>query len=216
MNGRCRIGRLYKFAPFCLPNSGSSRFESLLRIFNVPVFRLSNSAISSFLSNYILAYLHTDFLYYLTFYHGLSNIDPIQETVVDQGFARLGGGGQGNVFAPLRHSVHRGGEALSEHASQVTWQGGLCLGALCLGASVWGGGLCPGGSLSGGVSVHGGRVSLSRGVSVKETPLCSHERAARILPKCILVWQMFAGNCMKMKEIGAPFLDLPMWNIPSK
>ena len=68
-------------------------------------------------------------------------------------------------------------------------QGGLCLGgSLYKGVSVWGisvqGGLCPGGSLSRGGSVQGGLcpggalsrgvsvqgVSLSRGVSVRETP----------------------------------------------
>ena len=63
------------------------------------------------------------------------------------------------------------------------------------------GGLCPGGSLSGGFSVQGdlcqqdlclgglcpAGVSLSRGVSVRETPSYSKERAVRILLECILV-----------------------------
>ena len=49
---------------------------------------------------------------------------------------------------------------------------GVCL-------STGGGGLCPGGCLSGG--------SLSRGVSVRETPPYSNMRAVRILLECILV-----------------------------
>ena len=44
--------------------------------------------------------------------------------------------------------------------------------------------LCPGGSLS--------RESLSRGVSVTETPPYGNERAVRILLECILVVTEFA------------------------
>ena len=101
--------------------------------------------------------------------------------------------GQGNVFTPVCHSVHKG-VSLSQHASQVTWQVGLypegslsrghlsrlisvqgvsvqgvlCPEGLCLGVSVQGVSFQLGslsrGSLSRGVSVKG---SLSRGVSVQ-------------------------------------------------
>ena len=50
--------------------------------------------------------------------------------------------GQGNVFILVCHSVHRG--SLSQHASQVAWQGG----SVPRRVSVQGG-LCPVGSLSG-------------------------------------------------------------------
>ena len=80
--------------------------------------------------------------------------------------------------------------------------GGLCpggslyKGGFCLGSFL--GGLCPGGSLSRqGVSVQGdldqagGSLprggSLSRRVSVRETPKYGNERAVRILLECILV-----------------------------
>ena len=71
----------------------------------------------------------------------------------------------------------------------VSVQGGLCLGGLSRGISGGEEGLCPGGLSPGegglcpGVSVWG---SLSRGVSVRETPY-GNERALRILLECILV-----------------------------
>ena len=80
---------------------------------------------------------------------------------------------KGNVFTPVCDSVHgRGGLCSSMHHRSHD-QGGLC---------PRGGGLCTGESLLGGweslsrgwVSVHGGLCSggsLSKGVSVRETPL---------------------------------------------
>ena len=56
------------------------------------------------------------------------------------------------------------------------------------------GGLCPGGSLSGGLCSGSSlfRGSLSRGISVRETPrqrsLYGEERAVHILLECILVF----------------------------
>ena len=77
--------------------------------------------------------------------------------------------GQGNVFTLVCHSVH-GGVSLSQHASQVTCQGGLCPeeGDLCPGALCLRGCLCLRVSVQGGVSVQGESLS---GVSVRETPL---------------------------------------------
>ena len=68
--------------------------------------------------------------------------------------------GQGNVFTPVCHSVHRGVSVPACITGRMT------------------GGLCPGGSLSGGVPVQGVSVqgslcpggSLYVGVSVRETP----------------------------------------------
>ena len=59
--------------------------------------------------------------------------------------------GQGNII------LFTGGGSLSQHASQVTWQGGLCPGqGLCPGGISVMEGLCP------GVAIKGGG-SLSRG-----------------------------------------------------
>ena len=87
--------------------------------------------------------------------------------------------GQGNVLPPVCHSV-RGGGYRPQHASQVTWQGAWQSGVLCAGGSVQGvcagGSLCRGslsgilGDLSAGGSVWGTGGSLSRRVSVRETP----------------------------------------------
>ena len=71
--------------------------------------------------------------------------------------------GQGNVLTPVCHSVHRW-KSLSNYAQQVTLPGvsireGLCPGgfSVLLGESLARKGLCP-------------RGSLSRGVSVRDTP----------------------------------------------
>ena len=71
--------------------------------------------------------------------------------------------GQGNVFTPVCHSVHRGVSIPACTTGRMTG-GSLSRGSLSRGVSVQGG-LCPGGSLSRGVSVQGG--SLSRGISVQ-------------------------------------------------
>ena len=97
--------------------------------------------------------------------------------------------GQGNVFTPVCHFVHRGDLCPSMHHSshdrgvfvqgslcpeegslsrgEISVQVDLCPGSFCLevsvqGVSVWGGGLCLWGSLSVGVFVWG--------VSVREIP----------------------------------------------
>ena len=83
--------------------------------------------------------------------------------------------GQGNVFTPVCHSVHRE-ERVSAPActtGHMTGGVGLCPGGLCPGGSLFDGALCPG------------------GVSVRETPLYSNARAVRILLECSLVLHMF-------------------------
>ena len=80
--------------------------------------------------------------------------------------------GQGNVFTPLCHSVHRGDLCPSIHHRSHDQ-----------------GGLCPGGSLPRGSLSRRGQ-SLSRGVSSRETPP-SNEWAVRILLECILVVKNF-------------------------
>ena len=69
-------------------------------------------------------------------------------------------------------------------------QGGLCPGSLCPGGvsvqvGSLSGGLYPGGLCPGSLCQEG---SLSRGVSVRETPLYSYVQAVHILLECILVY----------------------------
>ena len=67
--------------------------------------------------------------------------------------------------ACIRNSVHSGGE------------GGLCPSMHLRSHDQRG--LCPWGFCPGGVSLFGGRVSVQRGVSVRETPFTAAERDPR-------------------------------------
>ena len=117
--------------------------------------------------------------------------------------------GQGYVFTHVCDSVHRGVLCPSMHHRSHDLGGSLSRGVSVWGVSVQGGflsrggggfcpgGLCPGGSLSrgslfGGISIWRGSLlgvgSLSRVVSVRETPPYGNTRAVRILPECILVY----------------------------
>ena len=78
---------------------------------------------------------------------------------------------QGNVFAPVCDSAHRGVSVPACTTGHMT------------GGSLSGGSLSEGGSLSGGLF----RGGLCQGDPQTETPLYSNERAVRILLECILV-----------------------------
>ena len=110
------------------------------------------------------------------------------------------------IFLHLCVILFTSGGSLSQHASQVTWQGGLCPGqGLCQGGvsvmeglcpKLW---LCPKGSLC--------RGSLSRGgVSSGRSPLYINERAVRILLECILVCLAFA-SCEHSQHVGFVYIE---------
>ena len=109
--------------------------------------------------------------------------------------------GQGNIFAPVCHAVHRGGCLVPGGSAPggVPVPRGLLLGdAWSRGGSTPGGGACSqgvpglGDLLPGGVPGPGGR-GLLRGCLV-ETPRRVLLRAVRILLECIPVFFLFSIN----------------------
>ena len=101
-------------------------------------------------------------------------------------YARKRSLGQGNIFTPVCHSVHRG-RVVSQHALQ---QGGGI--PACLAA----GGSGPGGSAPGGCLVQGGLllrgVCSGGGCLVETPPRRLLLQAVRILLECILVVMVVA------------------------
>ena len=122
--------------------------------------------------------------------------------------------GQGNVFTPVCHSVHRGslsggGEVCpgglclggSPAGGRVSVQGGLCPGVVSAqgGGSVCPGGLClgglcPEGSLPRGISVQGGRGSVQE----DPTRMVKSGRYASYWNAFLLFYHIFITLCLKV------------------
>ena len=109
--------------------------------------------------------------------------------------------GQGNIFTPVYHSVHRG--MVSQHALQVVSQHALQQGGACSQGGAWSGGaqsegclvwrgLLPEGTWSGGSAPGAGL--LPRGDSWWRTPERLLPRVVRILLECILVLCSFRSS----------------------
>ena len=104
---------------------------------------------------------------------------------------------QGNIFTPVCDSVHSRVSVPACTTGHMT-RGVSVLGGLCPGGTLSRGSLSRGASLSGDLCP-GGMGSLSRGVSVRETPPYGKERAVCILLKCIRVENNFVNYFKKLK-----------------